>query len=284
MAAQALGRVKLPSVALENLQSSAARALSSLASQAQPVEIVPQDRPRLVWVNASTVNIIPPPGKTSMQFFLTNGKKVVFNGTMTWRISSGLDAGTEAASTWYYLYIRIDPQTGAISPIGSLNNSGPSGVPLYLYVGAVFNNATSDIDQFVQLNKDEFFWQAHKIIPGATIPTSGFHTNLSVALHPGFIPNTASAVWMYGVHNRSPGTGFGIWQEFKYPGQTTRLYGSFTTGLTNFAENAMSVFMPVPISGANAQRFVYNSFREGGTDNMNFQQVSVTGWLDYFLT
>lgn len=65
----------------------------------------------------------------------------------------GLDTGTEAASTWYYVYIIYDGTT--VSGLISASKDAPTLPTGYTYaglVGAFYNNSSSNIDEFEQKN------------------------------------------------------------------------------------------------------------------------------------
>ncbi len=69
---------------------------------------------------------------------------------------NGLDTGTEAASTYYYIYVIYNPITQDLAGLFSINPSSPtlpSGYDFYEPIGKVFNNASSNFDSPVSINK-----------------------------------------------------------------------------------------------------------------------------------
>ena len=81
-------------------------------------------------------------------------KNVMVNATLNSSGINGLDTGTEANNTWYYIWLISNGTTVAstlsISPASTLL---PSGYDYFLLIGAIFNNATSDIRSFFQSGK-----------------------------------------------------------------------------------------------------------------------------------
>jgi hypothetical protein len=74
--------------------------------------------------------------------------------------ANGLDTGTEAASTWYYLWViaKTDGTLGALlstaTAIGSLTL--PSGYVYAALVGQAYNNSSKDFLAFYQQDRDVF--------------------------------------------------------------------------------------------------------------------------------
>jgi hypothetical protein len=74
--------------------------------------------------------------------------------TITTSGAGGLDTGSEAASTWYAVFV-ISDSTGTNSPVGLFSLSAtsptlPSGYDIFRRVGWVRNNASSDFRRFEQ--------------------------------------------------------------------------------------------------------------------------------------
>jgi hypothetical protein len=67
--------------------------------------------------------------------------------------AGGLDTGTEAASTWYYLWLIYNPGTVDVAGLISASSSSPTLPSGYTYralVGVVGNNASSNFIEFYQ--------------------------------------------------------------------------------------------------------------------------------------
>ncbi|MCU0913028.1 MAG: hypothetical protein MUC88_00520 [Planctomycetes bacterium] len=122
--------------------------------------------PRLVWASNSTIQIAAQPGcSTELRACLNNGARYTAAAPLTWDITvsglGGLDTGSEAASTWYYLYLVPSAVAGQMSIVGSVASpagGGPTGYPIWRYIGAVRNNASSNLRKFWQA-KDWFYFE-----------------------------------------------------------------------------------------------------------------------------
>lgn len=67
--------------------------------------------------------------------------------------ANGLDTGSEAVSTWYYMWIIYNATTTTIAGLLSVSSSDPTLPSGYTYkarVGAVYNDSGSDFDYFFQ--------------------------------------------------------------------------------------------------------------------------------------
>jgi hypothetical protein len=104
-----------------------------------------------------------------MTLVMNNGDLKTHTGTMTWSFNAGkrvgntsglgLDTGSEASSTWYYLYAVPDATNGGFTVVASDNpppsiNVGPTGYTVYKYLGAFYNKSDSNIRQFIQSGKE----------------------------------------------------------------------------------------------------------------------------------
>ena len=67
--------------------------------------------------------------------------------------AGGLDTGSEASSTWYYVWVIGNAETGAVAGMFSLSSAAPTmpaGYTLKRRVGEVRNDAGSDFLDFFQ--------------------------------------------------------------------------------------------------------------------------------------
>lgn len=83
---------------------------------------------------------------------------------------NGLDTGAEAASTWYAVYLIGD--TSGTEPVASVFSLSfvaptlPAGYDVFRRIGAVRNNAASDIVKFTQTGVDKTRRMAHAQVAG----------------------------------------------------------------------------------------------------------------------
>ncbi|MFA6067524.1 MAG: hypothetical protein WC810_02985 [Janthinobacterium sp.] len=71
----------------------------------------------------------------------------------------GLDTGSEAASTWYYIYAVADAEATTFTVIASASATAPTGITYFRLIGAILNDGSSDILRFNQRGK-RVYWDA----------------------------------------------------------------------------------------------------------------------------
>jgi hypothetical protein len=94
-----------------------------------------------------------------------DGKKVMtLTGDKTLDITTsgvnGLDTGSEAGNTWYYVYLIWNPTTALVNGLLSASYTSPtlpSGYTQKRLIGAVRNDGSSNFKQFKQVNNDVYF-------------------------------------------------------------------------------------------------------------------------------
>lgn len=83
---------------------------------------------------------------------------------------NGLDTGVEAGTTWYYLWIIAKTDLSSVDALLSLSATAPTMPALYTYkalVGAVFNNAGSDFQDWNEFAERKRFYSANVAVPTA---------------------------------------------------------------------------------------------------------------------
>ena len=136
-------------------------------------------------------------GASAGRSIMTTTAPLVANVTITG--IGGLDTGSEAADTWYYIYLLRNPNDGDLQLLLSASESSPTLPGAYTQfrlIGAVYNNSSSDFVEFVQHGR-AVSRTAITIFSGASLgtvsPTGS--TQLSVATAcPHLI---AESVWGY---------------------------------------------------------------------------------------
>lgn len=102
---------------------------------------------------------------------------------------NGRDTGSEAASTWYYIYVA----KSGITTVGVLSTSStaPAGYAIFALVGAIYNNASSNFRGTYQ--KDKYAAQEQVSVLASGTAGSWTAINLAVA-----VPEIAKRVIFYG--------------------------------------------------------------------------------------
>jgi hypothetical protein len=109
---------------------------------------------------------------------------------------SNLDTGSEAASTWYYLYL-VKPSTNGGAPTAKISATVPStttGRAKYhpshsdwRFVGTFYNNSSSDISRFEVRDDTVYLDKGYNLVGGGTATS---YTSLSLS---SYVPNIAVA-------------------------------------------------------------------------------------------
>jgi len=69
----------------------------------------------------------------------------------------GLDTGSEASSTLYYIYAVADADATTFTAIASTSSSAPTGITYFYLLGAVRNDSSSNIVKFYQAGRRIFY-------------------------------------------------------------------------------------------------------------------------------
>jgi hypothetical protein len=149
--------------------------LSEKNSQVQSKYIPDTALPQLTYSSASAINVAAVPGQNATVLLtLQDGKQRAFTGTLAWSFSNGvadlgLDEGSEASSTWYYLYAV--PKSGAddfltVRASDNAPTTGPTGYSNWRYIGAFRNDGSSNIYKFVQVGNDFHYTEQWHIYDG----------------------------------------------------------------------------------------------------------------------
>lgn len=119
--------------------------------------------------------------------------------------ANGLDTGSEAASTWYYLFVIYNPETNTVAGLLSASFSAPtlpSGYTYFGLVGAIFNTSGSSFKQTHQVGNDF-------LIDQTTVLSGGGSTSIASIDISDEIPPIATRV--DGLLNISNGNGVSIY-------------------------------------------------------------------------
>ena len=116
---------------------------------------------------------------------------------------NGLDTGSLAASTWYYIYVIQNTSSGAVAGLMSTNSTAPSftncpGYSNYARIGTVRANATPAFVNFIQkCRRVQYMVGTYSGNALANLPVmdSGSNSGAYISLATGaFVPPTASVL------------------------------------------------------------------------------------------
>ena len=133
--------------AIQTFIGAAGNAQAKLAASNNLFRYQFSELPQVTWIDSDTIEI---EGKT-IQMFSTNNY-VIKRTTSAFQItlSADLDTGAEAADTWYYIWLTGDAANSTYSAVLSVSSSSPTGYTYYKLIGAVKNDAGSNIIPFYQ--------------------------------------------------------------------------------------------------------------------------------------
>lgn len=100
--------------------------------------------------------------------------------------AGGLDTGTEANSTWYYLWVIYNPTTAAVDAVLSTSYTLPtlpSGYTHYARVGGVYNSAAGDFITVQQVDH-VVVSSISNVLNGANTPNAWTAVTVSAAVPP----------------------------------------------------------------------------------------------------
>lgn len=178
--------------------------------------------------------------------------------------AGGLDTGTEAANSWYYIWL-VGASDGTVNTLLSLSSTSPVMPTSYAYtynalVGAVYNDSTPNFVQFDQRGNRVVYTTIRTIINGTTTtsawtPISVTHyfpptaRNIKVAMGStggafGLSPYATGAGGEYRRHTpQAAGTDFNLFPTNRYDWET--LVIPYEDTIYYFLGNTPSTIAPI---------------------------------------
>lgn len=246
----------------------------------------PENIPVLEYNSASVVNVTAAPGcSTTLRAVLNNGQEYTYTGTLTVDLSvsgrGGLDTGSEASGTWYYVYLVPNVNGDALSVVCSASSpaTGPTGFPVWKYVGPIRNDGSSNILPFVQVSESEFKYTTNQTVyssgsAGYIEPEVAYAT-VSIAA---FIPATANEICIKSYMETNAVSG-----ELWYMNLSSDGANLFTNHalFSDSAQRQISeLFLKIPISNTNLYRW---RSRSTGSGDLYWTAIFAIGWRDGWL-
>jgi hypothetical protein len=203
-------------------------------------------------------------------------------GYITWNpslgaVDGGLDAGTEASGTWYYLYMV--PKSGAddfLHVRGSVSAppTGPTGYSNWRYIGAVRNNTISDLVRF---------WQNGTSFDTGTIqvesiddPSGSAITAVDLSTHVPVSALAAKTSWK--AYSTSGYEIVRLFVDGYASSADQRYHEGWVSGGSD--ENVGQVVVPTPT----VPKRIFRQIDEAsGPGNARYWVLSVDGWFDGYL-
>ena len=172
--------------------------------------------------------------------------------------ANGLDTGTEASSTWYHIWVIYNGTTVAgLLSTSATSPTMPSGYTYKKYVGAVYNNSSSNFVNFHQVGNVVSNDGAYNFLAGGT--ATGW-TNITTVPMPPTTPIEAR-----------------IWVHITYPGGGTDMQVSFASNTSQF--HKVSVRLAAATSSGDLDGYVSIPVLDSQTIAYVNSSSSLNTWL-----
>lgn len=229
----------------------------------------------LEYVDAASFRLSALPGQPTLIKRIMQDRKFREVSTPLTYTFADLDTGSEAPATFYYAYLIPDPSDDS-QMVKKLSanapSAGPTGSSNFSYVGAIYNDGSSDLLSFTQLGTmTKLHGSRIAFSTSAPITPDGSPVSVSLAA---YVPETAGqALLNIRVDAVSGGTGL------------VRLYiDGFTTEQFDvvLAENGGTEQRAIEIVTPNVPKVVYRKIEESVGD-LNLVEFKIQGWIDSYL-
>jgi len=252
------------------------------------VSIATENIPILEYSSASTVNVKSKPGASStLKAILQGGLIYTITSPLTINLAvsgrGGIDTGSEASDKWYYCYLVPAVAAGELGAICSVTAppTGPTGWPLWKYIGAIRNNSSSNL-KTVHQRGNEFFYVivsegivydgggAGYIEPEASL------TELSLT---SYVPATASSMqWSSYLDLKQENC---YWQIFWSINGTSTYQGLYLSGAVNSGNAKGIIIFYAPLGST--KNIWRKRYRSSGALDLNWIIYGVKSWVDEYL-
>lgn len=238
--------------------------------------------PNLLWVSASQVNVVGGVGNSDvMRLTFKDGVQRVATAPLPFSPAitgpGGLDTGSEAPSTWYYLYLVPSASVPTAFEVrGSVNDPsvGPTGFTTSLYVGPTYNNSSGNLLSFEQTDS-RFDYDASRLVlslGAGSIVTDPVPVEVLLT---DFIPATANTCCIVvTLKSQAGGAGFA---ELYVSGHQSGSSLYQIQAVETEANQEISEF-PTP----STPKRIYRRIEES-VGNLDEFKIVITGWIDSYL-
>lgn len=236
----------------------------------------PDNDPILQYNSASVVDVTNKLGASPELFVtLNDGVKRRNIGTLTVDLTvsgrGGLDTGSEAISTWYYLYLVPNVAGTGLSAVASVIGpaTGPTGFSVWKYIGFIRNDSGGDILRFKQTGPSFDFVNLQAAYNGSSVAAFAW-TSLSLV---GVVPVTASIAKVYATSSADAG----VWQYYTLGAVTAKSKHI----LSNEGDSTLSGEFEIPLFETQT---MYHKLEFGAGSSALVLGVYVNGCIDAYLS
>ncbi len=213
---------------------------------------------------------------------LSDGKQRTFGGTLTFDFANGvaengLDTGSEASSTWYYLYLvpKSSNDTQLVLRASVTNPAtGPTGYTIWKYIGAFRNDGSSNIIKFSQIGSKTIIEQQTVFSAAPTTGASEAAPGTLVSLAD-YVPATASRAYIDYYLAAASGD---HWVAQLRDNSANQVISGGELQAYRGASAELSYDFPLPVSTKSIYRRVFRN--SGSGSNADWHILWCNGWID----
>jgi len=239
------------------------------------------------YVDAASVTVSTRESNLALKF---NDKVVrsIVGNSLTFDFANGtgdggLDTGSEASSTWYYLYAVVKPD-GSITLKASVTwpgGAGPTGFSTWKYLGAFRNDSSSNIVTFIQ-NSSKFWYKSRKIAEQDVDNNNSAGQARHNLVLDSFIPLTASEVELTGWSDHSTTDNASIQQYYYVEGETT-YHAVVGTSYRSYSRAEGQFSIPTPGVSSKIIQTHQTSTSGDASVSWRYWETDVRGWVDGYM-
>jgi hypothetical protein len=245
--------------------------------------------PTMTYASAATITVAAAPGEPSTVYLtLQDGKRRSFSSTLTFNFANGaadlgLDEGSEASSTWYYMYLVPKSGDDTLLTLRASDNApstGPAGYTNFRYIGAFRNDGSSNILSFTQVGANKFSYAAKQTIYSGNgeVTNEASFTEVSIAA---FVPGTASEVTISNfVSMPAESPTIPYWHIY-WSGDGTNTADEWC--MTGDTESGTAATLKCDIPLGATKSIWHKRYREWGSANLSWMAYDAMSWIDVSL-
>lgn len=170
--------------------------------------------------------------------------------------ANGLDTGSEASDTWYYIWLICNLSTNTVAGLFSTSSSSPtmpSGYTKKRLIGVVRNDSSSNFLPFVQMDRQVFYIRSYNVL------SSGAATSWTGVIIDNYVPDIAffAELSLYSYYGVSGNSGW-YYVGWASGYSMTRMLTAYDSS-TNEGISSICMKLPFVVSGGSRYLYYYNS-------------------------
>jgi len=181
--------------------------------------------------------------------------------------ANGLDTGSEASSTWYYLFLIYNPTTDTVAGLFSTSSTSPtmpSGYTAKRLISAVRNDGSSNLLSFYQTNYEYSYYAYYVVL------ASGSASTFTEILLTNYVPSMGVDVECWW----SLASPAGAWYTANLSSDNTNIRSWLQSNGTVYPQAVASVKTPLPDSTKHLY-YQVTPFNAGNGTNVYVQSFTM---------